>query len=66
MAGKGVAPYHIAVVKMRFKESFVQCEKGRQWKEVSDLVKQANILGQFVYKMVIMTFKVDRVVNIDP
>ena len=66
MAGEGVAPYHITGVKVWIKESFVQREKGRQRKEMSDLIEQANILRQFVYKMVNMTFNVERVVNEDP
>ena len=66
VAGAGVAPYHITVVKMWFKENFVQFEKGRQRKEMSDLIEIANIIGQFVYKMVNMTFKVEIVINEDP
>lgn len=65
MAGEGVAPYHITVVKVWLKLSFVQREKGRHRKEMSDLIEQATIVGQFVYKMVDMTFKVERVVNED-
>ena len=39
LAGEGVAPYHITVVKVWFKESFVQREKGRQRKDMSDFVE---------------------------
>ena len=66
MAGESVAPYHVTVVNVWFKDNFIQHEKGKWRKKMSDLIEQANIFGQFVYKKVYMTFKVKRLVNEDP
>jgi len=60
MTCKSVAPYHITIIKLRLKESFVQHKKSRQRREMSDLIEQDNILFKytlFIYKMVNMTLK---------
>ncbi len=31
-----------------------------------ELIKQANILGQFIYKLINMVFKIEKIINENP